>query len=61
METNYFIVNIPVERIGVLIGKGGVVKKSIEERLNVKLEVDSQSGSVRIELAKPLNEGGDPL
>lgn len=61
METNYFIVNIPVERIGVLIGKGGVVKKTIEERLDVRLEIDSQSGSVKIELAKPLNEGGDPL
>lgn len=61
METNYFIVNIPVERVGVLIGKGGVVKKAIEEKLNVRLEIDSQFGSVKIELAKPLNEGGDPL
>lgn len=61
METNFFIVNIPHERIGVLIGQKGVVKKTIEERLNVKLEIDSSTGSVKIDLAKPVNEGGDPL
>ncbi len=61
METNFFIVNIPHERIGVLIGQKGIVKKTIEERLNVKLEIDSSSGSVKIDLAKPVNEGGDPL
>lgn len=61
MESNFFVVNIPHERIGVLIGPKGIVKKTIEERLNVKLEVDSSSGSVKIELAKPVNEGGDPL
>lgn len=61
METNFFIVNIPHERIGVLIGQKGIVKKTIEERLNVKLEIDSSTGSVKIDLAKPVNEGGDPL
>jgi len=61
METNYFIVNVPLERVGVLIGQRGVVKKTIEERLNVKLDIDSSSGSVKIELAKPLSEVGDPI
>ncbi|MEN2974529.1 MAG: KH domain-containing protein [Candidatus Caldarchaeales archaeon] len=61
METNYFIVNIPQERIGVLIGQKGSVKKTIEERLNVKLEIDSLSGSVKIELDRSAGGIGDPI
>jgi len=58
---SYFAVNIPRERIGVLIGPKGSVKKRIEEVLGVRLIVDSQSGNVRVELAKPPEEGGDPV
>lgn len=61
METNYFIVNIPQERVGVLIGQKGMVKKTIEDRLGVRLEIDSQSGSVKIELDKPIGEEVDPI
>lgn len=41
-------VKIPIERIGVLIGVNGNVKKKIEETLNVKLKIDSESGDVQI-------------
>ncbi len=39
---------IPRERIGVVIGKKGETKKSLEEELGVRLEVDSRSGEVKI-------------
>jgi len=57
----FFMLNIPRERVGVLIGSQGSVKKRIEEVLGVKLTIDSASGSVRIELAKRPEEGGDPV
>ena len=41
-------VKIPKERIAVLIGKNGEVKKKIEEELNCKLKIDSETGLVRI-------------
>ncbi|MEM4548744.1 MAG: KH domain-containing protein [Nitrososphaerota archaeon] len=53
-------VTIPKDRIGVLIGVNGSVKKTIEEKLGVKLTIDSKYGVVSIELAKSPNEGGDP-
>ncbi len=46
---------IPKDRIGVLIGKGGEVKRRIERELKVKLTVDKE-GMVTIE-----NAGGEPL
>ena len=49
METR-FHVKIPKERIGVLIGPGGSVRRRIEETLGVKLRVDSRSGDVEIAL-----------
>lgn len=58
---SYFAVNIPRERVGVLIGPEGSVKKRIEETLGVRLRIDSGSGSVIVELAKPVEEGGDPV
>jgi len=45
-----FHVKIPKERIGVLIGPGGSVRRRIEEALGVKLRVDSRSGDVEIAL-----------
>ena len=57
----FFMLNIPRERVGVLIGPQGSVKKRIEEVLGVKLTIDSASGSVKIELAKRPEEGGDPV
>jgi ribosomal RNA assembly protein len=55
-----FVVNVPEERIGVLIGEGGRVKREIERLLNVVLDVDSREGTVVINLAKPAEQGGDP-
>lgn len=55
-----FVVNIPRERVGVLIGEGGSVKAEIERLLGVSLQVDSSEGTVVISLAKPVEEGGDP-
>jgi len=43
-------VNVSPDRIGVIIGNRGRVKREIEERTGVKLIVDSSSSSVTIEL-----------
>jgi len=43
-------VKIPKERIGVLIGPNGKVKRGIEENLNVMLEIDSETGDVTINM-----------
>lgn len=40
---------IPKERIAVLIGKKGSVKKRIEELASVKIEIDSKTGSVSVQ------------
>ena len=39
-------VRIPKERVGVLVGPEGRVKRHIEKKLRVKLEVESDSGGV---------------
>lgn len=36
-------------RIGVLIGKGGLIKKELEERTGTVIGIDSQEGIVRVE------------
>ncbi|MGC8960877.1 MAG: KH domain-containing protein, partial [Candidatus Bathyarchaeia archaeon] len=41
--------NIPKERVGVLIGRGGKVKEHIEKSLRVNLKVDGSLGSVEVE------------
>ncbi|MEM4186790.1 MAG: hypothetical protein QW801_05905, partial [Candidatus Caldarchaeum sp.] len=55
-----FVVNIPKERVGVLVGEDGMVKARIEKNLGVVLSVNSEDGTVVINLAKPAGEGGDP-
>jgi ribosomal RNA assembly protein len=47
---------IPKTRIGVLIGKDGETKKEIEDALIVKIEIDTEDGSISIE-----NKGEDVL
>ncbi len=47
---------IPKKRIGVLIGKDGATKSEIEGVLGVKIDVDTEEGSIRIE-----NAGEDVL
>lgn len=41
-------IKIPIERIAVLIGKGGEQKRRIEEKLKVKINVHSEDGDVEI-------------
>ena len=49
-------VHVPLNRLGVLIGEGGKVKKELESKLGVKLNIDSESGVVEVRLV----EEGDP-
>lgn len=47
--TDYsYELKIPKERVAVLIGKGGEVKKEVESNTNTKLNVDSLEGDVFI-------------
>lgn len=48
-------VKVPQDRIGVLIGEGGETMREVEKRAEVRLDIDSESGSVAIE------ESGDPV
>jgi len=48
-------VKIPQDRIGALIGDGGETMREIEDRAEVRLDIDSESGSVKIESI------GDPV
>ena len=41
-------IKIPKERVAVLIGKNGEVKKELEEFTKAKIEVDSKEGDVKI-------------
>ncbi len=43
-------IKIPKNRIGVLIGKDGEVKEKIEEKSGAKLDIDSNSGQVDIDV-----------
>jgi ribosomal RNA assembly protein len=66
---------IPKKRVGVLIGKEGKTKKEIEDRLQVKIEVDAEEGTVSVEnvgedvlaewkardIIKAIGEGLNPL
>jgi len=46
--TNF--VKVPKERVAILIGPNGAVRTRIEEKLDVKLKIDSESGDVQITL-----------
>jgi ribosomal RNA assembly protein len=50
-------VRIPKERVGVLVGADGKVKRHIEEKLGVELQVESESGGVTAVLNE---EAADP-
>lgn len=41
-------VKIPTERVGVIIGREGATKKSLEEDLGIKLNIDSKEGTVNV-------------
>ncbi|MFC6726216.1 KH domain-containing protein [Halobium palmae] len=48
-------VKVPQDRIGVLIGDGGETMREIEDRAEVRLDIDSETGSVAIDAV------GDPV
>ncbi len=48
MDVSSFLVTIPQNRIGALIGPEGRIKQRLEDLADVKLEIDSQSGEVII-------------
>lgn len=50
-------VKIPKNRIGALIGPNAVTKELIEKKLNIQLDVDSESGDININLS---TEATDP-
>jgi ribosomal RNA assembly protein len=50
MSRSNAFVRIPKERVGVLIGPAGKVKRDIEEKLTVELQIESEAGSVEITL-----------
>jgi len=39
---------IPIERVGALIGSEGRIKKAVEEKLSVQLQVDGKTGDIEI-------------
>lgn len=48
-------VTVPKDRIGVLIGEGGETMREIESAAEVRLDIDSETGSVSVESV------GDPI
>lgn len=48
-------VRVPQDRLGVLIGEGGATMREIEREAEVRLDIDSETGSVGIETV------GDPI
>ena len=50
MQSASAFVKIPQDRVGVLIGPEGQVKASIEKKLSVELQVESETGGVTITL-----------
>jgi ribosomal RNA assembly protein len=50
-------IKIPLERVGVLVGKDGEVKKKIEDETGIVLNIDSENGDVTLDDTK----SKDPL
>lgn len=46
--SNSLSILIPLDRVGVLLGHNGKVKKRIEKALKVNLKVESESGNIEI-------------
>jgi len=47
---------VPKERVGALIGPEGKVKKHIEEKLSVELQIESEAGGVTIMLREKADD-----
>lgn len=54
-RANTFI-KIPKERVGALIGPQGTIKKSIEEKLSVELQIDSETGDVTVVMGENVTD-----
>jgi ribosomal RNA assembly protein len=48
---------VPKDRVGALVGKKGEIKLAIEERTGLELDIDSETGEIRLETEK----AKDPL
>ena len=46
MEKPKVFLKIPKERLGVLIGLDGRVKRNLEEKLSIELQIESETGNV---------------
>ena len=44
-----FYVKVPKDRVGVIVGEKGKVKRAIERQAGVKLAIDSKTGDVTIQ------------
>ncbi|UCH88944.1 MAG: RNA-processing protein [Thermoplasmata archaeon] len=44
------LIKIPKDRIGVLIGIDGKIKEEIEEKSGINIDVDSESGDVKLDV-----------
>lgn len=51
-----FFIKIPKDRVGVIVGKDGVVRRHLEKQAKVKITIDSKTGDVTI----TEKEGADP-
>jgi ribosomal RNA assembly protein len=51
------IIRVPIDRVGAMIGKNGEVKRALEERAGVEIQIDSESGEVVLDSTK----AKDPL
>lgn len=45
---------VPLERIAVIVGPNGEIKKFIEERSSTIISIDSQTGDVEIDIKDPI-------
>jgi len=52
-------VKVPLERVGVVIGRGGSTRRSFEDALGVEIIVESRTGAVVVKSESA--ESGDPL
>lgn len=48
-------IRIPNERVAVLIGKGGKIKKRLESSTETKIDIDSNTGEIEIESKNAIN------
>jgi ribosomal RNA assembly protein len=42
------MIRVPVERVGAVVGKEGSTKRSLEEELGVRLDIDSREGVITV-------------